>query len=1227
MACNIIQWNCRGLRPNFIDFRLLCDDYLPIVCCLQETMLNNDNYSIRGYTAFNLIRRDIGGRSCGGVSVLVRDGIPHGECPLNTTLQAKAVIISTPKTITICSLYLPPSENLNMLLLSQLVDQLPKPFIICGDFNGHSITWGCDSNNSRGNKIDDFITNNDLCLLNDGSFTYLHPGSGSYTAIDLSLCSPDLLLDLNFKVEADSFGSDHFPIILEIGISLPDTLPRWNFKRADWVHFNELCKNTLTLNTVDLLQEPVTIFTDTLCNIAKTVIPMSTTKQKKRCKPWFNTECDVAIKARRKALKEFKRNISSENLRVFKIAKAKARRICRASKRGSWHSFVSKLNRKTTIKTTWDMVRRISGKYKSNTVSQLKLNDVNITDVKDIANTLAEKFAFNSSSDNYTRNFNKHKLVAEKKNICFNSRDDHAYNSLFSLYELKKAINNSHDSSPGLDTIHYQLLKHLPDISLLLLLHIFNHIWVTQEFPSSWKTSIVIPIPKPGKNLSEPGSYRPIALTSCLCKTMERIVNSRLTWYLERNKVFTKFQSGFRKRRSTVDNLVTLESSIRDAFVSRKHLVSIFFDLEKAYDTAWKHGILSDLFEAGLRGRLPEYIRVFLSDRLFKVRVGNTYSDTYIQEIGVPQGSILSVTLFSLKINSIVSCLMPDVLCSLYVDDLAIYYSSSHMPSIERKLQQSLNRLSIWCDMNGFKFSPTKTMCVHFCQSRKLHDDPNLFLNGTQLPIIGEAKFLGLIFDSKLSFIPHINSLKTRCSKALDLIKVLSNTSWGADRKVLLRLYRALIRSKLDYGCIIYGAARPSYIKKLDPIHNQGLRLCLGAFRTSPMTSLYVEANEPPLHIRRTKLALQYSVKIMSDEANPANPVVFQPSLVATYESKPNAIRPLGLRITNQLDEVGFHPHMIAPFKTSKIPPWTMAVPNVCFDLCKYKKCDTDPALFRLYFLELSDSFIGYTHIFTDGSKDGDKTSAAFVCPSFEFSKRLPNKASIFTAELEALASALRYIKHAITNTKFVIFCDSKSVLQAITSKWDHPTVQIIMKFLVFIHSIHKTVIFCWIPSHVGIIGNEKADAAAKAALVKDITDCLISYTDSRQYIGQFVRDLWQTEWDLAVNNKLHAIKPLIGEQPSAYRSVRRDEVVLCRLKVGHTYLTHSHLLRGEPPPQCDTCQCRLTVSHILLDCREYDFFRPLLFANNASLHDIFKNVSVEKIITFVKNAHIYSEI
>ena len=171
------------------------------------------------------------------------------------------------------------------------------------------------------------------------------------------------------------------------------------------------------------------------------------------------------------------------------------------------------------------------------------------------------------------------------------------------------------------------------------------------------------------------------------------MVSNRLVWYLERNKLITPIQSGFRKGRSTTDQLVRLESFIREAFVHRQHVTAIFFDLERAYDTTWKFGILKDLHDAGLRGRFPLFIGGFLADRKFQVRVGGSYSKPCNQEMGVPQGSILSVTQFCLKINSIVKALCPDVEFSLYVDDFVICYRSKFIHIIERHLQRCLNKL------------------------------------------------------------------------------------------------------------------------------------------------------------------------------------------------------------------------------------------------------------------------------------------------------------------------------------------------------------------------------------------------------------------------------------------------------------------------------------------------------------------------------------------------------
>jgi len=149
-----------------------------------------------------------------------------------------------------------------------------------------------------------------------------------------------------------------------------------------------------------------------------------------------------------------------------------------------------------------------------------------------------------------------------------------------SMIHVKSAIRKAHDSATEPDNIHSQMLKNLPEIALDTLLRVFNDLWVTGNFPSSWSEATVIPIPKPGKDLTDPGNYGPIALTSCLCKTFERLVNCRLTWFLENNNILTEYQSGYQKNRSTTDQLIRFESYIREAFVRGEHVVLVFFDLE-----------------------------------------------------------------------------------------------------------------------------------------------------------------------------------------------------------------------------------------------------------------------------------------------------------------------------------------------------------------------------------------------------------------------------------------------------------------------------------------------------------------------------------------------------------------------------------------------------------------------------------------------------------------------
>ena len=271
------------------------------------------------------------------------------------------------------------------------------------------------------------------------------------------------------------------------------------------------------------------------------------------------------------------------------------------------------------------------------------------------------------------------------------------------MRDLKRSLKKSNNSSPGPDQIHYAILRHLPIETLHVLLDIINETWKSDTFPESWREALIISIPKPGKDHFNPLNYRPIALTSCICKTVERMVNERLVWYLEKNGLLAKQQGGYRSNRSTVDHLVRLETFIRDAFINNQHLVAVFFDLQKAYDTTWKYGILNDLHSMGLRGNLPIFIGNFLSDRTFQIHLGTILSDKiFHQEEGVPQGAILSTTLFDVKINDTVKQIDPGVECSLYVDDFVIMYRSPTIDAIQRKLQHTIHRLEKWTLENVF---------------------------------------------------------------------------------------------------------------------------------------------------------------------------------------------------------------------------------------------------------------------------------------------------------------------------------------------------------------------------------------------------------------------------------------------------------------------------------------------------------------------------------------------
>ena len=547
MAHNyIIQWNCRGLRCNREDIELLISKYSPAAICLQETLLTpHQTQTFKHYSAY--YKNCIHGH--GGVCILVKNKFIHSQVQFQTDLQAVAVCITiNNKTYTVASLYVPPSETLNELAFDRMINSFSSRYLLLGDFNGHSHLWGANQENERGKIVEKLIDHN-LILLNDSVHTRFDTYHQTSSLLDLSLCHPSIYMDVACEISSDRLGSDHHPIIITANTCdhpVPDRVPKWNFKKAKWDAFQDQCITELFPNLLNDTEDKMAIFSSTLLDIAADNIPKTSPFPKRKAKPWFDEDCQAAKKERNKANRLANKHPSAANSMRARLIQARTKKLFK-QKCDSWKNYVSSVNVNTPSKKVWDMIRKITGKSVASPMHRLK-DDYGtlITHRVEIANTLGAAVEKSSSSNNYSKEFQSIKAQKEQQKINFNTNRNLRYNKKFTMRDLKRSLKKSNNSSPGPDQIHYEILRHRPIETLHILLDIINETWKSDTFPESWRETLIISIPKPGKDHFNPLNYRPIALTSCICKSVERMVNERLVCYLEKNGLLAKQQCGYR---------------------------------------------------------------------------------------------------------------------------------------------------------------------------------------------------------------------------------------------------------------------------------------------------------------------------------------------------------------------------------------------------------------------------------------------------------------------------------------------------------------------------------------------------------------------------------------------------------------------------------------------------------------------------------------------------------
>ena len=443
-----------------------------------------------------------------------------------------------------------------------------RNLFILGDFNCHHPLWDSrGTSDPRGEEVFDWVISSDLLPLNDSDTpTLLHRSSGSRSSLDISFAPSSLALSCSWEV-LQYLGSDHLPIFLSIPLSRVfcpnERPPSFNFQKARRdgfaSYFDSHCPSAEEYSSF-FLSSAAALFTPPTLNAAKSSIPFG--RIKRPPKAWWSAEVEEAVSERRKAFAAPYR--SDEDRQAYISASRRASSVIAKAKTEAWQTTCFSLSPKSNPKSVHSLLRSIAG---SPSLSSSSPNFPNCSP-RESASVYATylRSHFSVSQPKALRSRARSYLTELRQATC--SEESHwSFCSPFPPAEFLAAASNlSSSSATGPEKVAYPMLKHLPRSGMNFLLYVFNLSWSSHSFPSIWKTSSIIPIHKMGKPLDSPASFRPISLTSCVSKLFERIILSRLLFFLESNSILSPRQAGFRPGRSTLDQILYLSQSISDGF-------------------------------------------------------------------------------------------------------------------------------------------------------------------------------------------------------------------------------------------------------------------------------------------------------------------------------------------------------------------------------------------------------------------------------------------------------------------------------------------------------------------------------------------------------------------------------------------------------------------------------------------------------------------------------------
>ena len=922
----------------------------------------------------------------------------------------------------------------------------------------------------------------------------------------------------------------------------------------------------------------------------------------KNTKSWMNP----AVRAKVKKRNQLRRKTKTKQQRLeWRKAWREAQDEINNAKEMAWKDALDSVVTEADDQKLWRIIKSLNGSPCANAPNEVMIvGGMRITDDKGKADKFISHYAnvSNLSFNSQEREVNKQL----KKALSESQRDEFPP---FTISELRKAIKKMKPKgASGPDNIPPSFLKNLGPIALSRLLDIFNLSLKDATCPQLWRSAIIIPLLKAGKAASELDSYRPISLTSCIVKVLERMLAERIFFLAEENKWFSPLQGGFRKGRSCEDQILKITQAIEDGFQNSKQggpnrarsrpkrSALALLDFSKAYDTVWRQKLLLSMFEKGVPLYIIRWIHGFLTNRLASVRYNGTTGKTKLMKQGVPQGSVLAPILFLFYINNLAEILPDSTINALYADDVSILAQHEDKEVAEAILQKSVNVVTTWSKEWKLSLNASKSEVSFFTlDTSELSFSPSILIDGTVLRHNQFPRLLGVILDPKLSFTAHTEEVIEKVDKKKNMLAAVAHSKWGWKKHQLKRIYYSHCRSPMDSSAIAWqpwlwntDMSHPhSNANKLEKAQSRCLRVITKQSKSCPLEALRLESNIPSYQSNMRYNIIRGREKgLRLPDDHPRKKILDQHPHVGK-ENRPH------FRFTSELLSRVIPPEANCrkPLQFDKREPWkpVSCIRQVYTSLPGIDSKNECPTRILAAAYARISELNGSITIYSDGSATEGTVnggSAAVITrgqPSIpEEIEVLMKKGASLTCSFDEEAAAMNLAMDWLEQNhpeSAVIITDSQSLCQALNNV--NEDVDDLRDRICAFQDTNNLHIQ-WVPGHCGIAGNELADTAAKEAARLTGPSGPISFPAVSSFIRQVTRD------NPPSKDPIRSVYRHISQTAERTITSREDQSLLGQVRCGQTplFLSHKHKLDKITDPTCPRCEnSHHNLTHWMQQC------------------------------------------